>query len=140
MKLIQFFILGLSISFSYCFLICGPVIYSFLIASDTKIKRIIVKALILCIVFIIVYAVLGLMAAITGKTIIKLFQNRSGIIFIIAKIYIIIMAILLFSGKGISKRCLNFTPGSKINIVIFGILMGIVPCQPSSGAIIYIAF
>lgn len=141
---IGLFLLGLSFGAGPCVASCGPLLLSYIVGA----RKNIVKSLSVYIIFslarIAVYLVLGLAVFFLGRfTLERLLGDFSPYLFILGGGFIILIGILTILG-----RHLEFKPGrflqknmierDKKSIVIFGLIVGLLPCVPLLVVISYV--
>jgi len=140
----SFFLLGLSLGSGPCLASCGPLIITYVAGTEKNIIRSIGAYLLFSLGRISVYALLGLSVFLFGQLISQyIFGSFSRYIFISAGAFIMIIGLLVAFGKSLDyKFCRRFEEfflkKDAKTIVIFGLIIGIIPCLPVISLLSYI--
>lgn len=140
----ELLIMGFSVSWGPCFLLCAPLIFSYLAADERGWKRTIPKLLIFASTRLVTFAILGSLAAIIGKSLAGSLRRYDEVLFILAGFFVCLLGLLIILGKspqprlcGIMRR---FTIDNPLGgAMILGFLLGILPCFPHLVALTYIS-
>lgn len=140
----NFFLLGLSLGSGPCLATCGPLLISYIAATKKNIIMSIWAYILFSLSRIFVYAVLGLLVFLFGQLISQyIFARFSRYIFIFAGTFIIIIGLFVAIGKNPDyKLCQRiqgfFLKKDAKTIIIFGLIIGIIPCLPFISLLSYI--
>ena len=141
------FLVGLSFGAGPCLASCGPVLVSYIGASQKNIRESLIAYFLFSLSRVFVYVLLGLGIFFLGNFIAQgWFSGLSSGLFIIAGAFIILLGILtalgravgfagLFQGHKLLQSYLQFlqqqlVKQDKKSIIILGIIFGILPCAP----------
>ena len=143
---IQAFILGLTVGFGPCLLLCGPIVISYIAGTKDNWKLGLKVTLIFSISRIIPYLILGFCAGMAGEKLLPLLNIRIyHFIRLIPGIFTILLALLIILGN-FSKNPLCqmldkvFIGNRDVGLIAVGFLMGFMPCVPLAGLLSYITF
>lgn len=140
----SFLLLGLSLGSGPCLATCGPLIISYVAGTEKNIIRSIGAYLLFSLGRISVYALLGLSVFLFGQLFSQyIFGSFSRYIFIAAGAFIMIIGLLVAFGKSLDYKFCRRIQGFFLKkdvktIVIFGLIIGIIPCLPVISLLSYI--
>lgn len=140
----ELLIMGFSISWGPCFLLCGPLIFSYLAADEKGWKRTLPKILIFASTRLFTFAALGSLAAIFGKSLAGSLQRYDNVLFILTGFFVCLLGLLIILGKSSQPRLCGIMHHFTIDnpfwgAMILGFLLGILPCFPHLVALTYIS-
>ena len=143
---IQAFILGITVGFGPCLLLCGPIVISYVAGTKDNWVLGLKTTLVFSISRIIPYLILGFCSGMAGKKLLPLLDAKVyPFLRILPGIFTILLAFIIILGN-ISKNplCLIFDKafiGNKdMGLIAVGVLMGFMPCAPLVGLLSYITF
>jgi len=140
----SFFLLGLSFGAGPCVASCGPLLLSYVAGTRKNIFRSIGVYIVFSFSRITVYLLLGLLVFFLGKlSLDRMLGVFSVYVFILGGSFIILVGILtifnrtlrLMPGRFLQK---NIIERDKKSIVMFGLVIGLLPCAPLLAVISYV--
>jgi sulfite exporter TauE/SafE len=140
----SFFLLGLSLGSGPCLATCGPVIITYIAGTKKNVTMSIWAYILFSLSRLFVYAILGLSVFLFSQLISQyLFFSFSQYIFIFAGTFIMVIGLLMAFGKNLDyKFCRRlegfFLKKDAKTIIIFGLVVGIIPCLPFISLLSYI--
>lgn len=140
------FILGVSLGWSGCLSFCGPILLPYIAATRNSWLRGLKVSLAFSLARIVPYVILSLISARLGYGLIRRFYATPArsIIYLVAGAFVALLGILITIGKPPHRKCC--LPGKRPGreglkeVTWLGILVGLAPCGPLAGLLIYIAF
>ena len=142
--MLNFFLLGLSLGSGPCLATCGPVLLSYISGTKKNIIMSIGAYILFSLSRVSIYAILGLGVFFFGQLVSQyIFFSFSRYIFILGGIFIILTGLLVAMGKGLDYKFCRKAKGFLLKndaktIIIFGLLIGIMPCLPLISLLSYI--
>lgn len=140
------FLTGLFLGYGPCLLSCGPLLVSYISATQSGPGQGLKIYLIFSATRILVYAVFGILVGLLGQWVIRNFFESLWLkyIFIVFGIFLIILGILLLIQKmPVKNRCPSWAAKQLANgtrpAVIFSLIVALSPCLPLWGVLGYIA-
>lgn len=129
------FILGLSFGWGPCLASCGALLLSYIAGTGKNVSKGIITYLLFSLSRIFVYLVLGLAVFFSGRFIFERFFNLFKLVSIGAGMFVILLGVLMISGKGTNFLSCSFLHRHILekdnkSIIILGLIMGILPCAP----------
>jgi len=125
------FILGLTFGSGLCIASCGPILISYIAGAKKDILKSFIAYSLFSLARVSVYIVLSLLLFFLGRFIVGNFMSSfSKYILILGGAFIVLVGILTALGK--SWKC------DKQNIVIMGVVIGMLPCAPLIATLSYI--
>ncbi len=144
---LTFFILGLSLGFGPCIASCGPILISYIAATDKEISKALRTYFFFSLARITAYLILSLAIFYLGQAALeKLLGDFSPYLFRAGGIFIIFLGILIAAGKRweVFKPCnfleQHFLKRDLKSILLLGLITGFTPCLPLIAAFSYISF
>ncbi len=136
--LISLFLLGLSFGAGPCIASCGPFLISYVAGTHKNVQRSALTYILFSFSRIFVYLALGLSVFFFRQVIVAYhLGNFSRYIFIFGGLFIVGTGLLIaFRQNSSHKLCQRLD--SKTTPLLFGLLMGILPCAPLISVISYI--
>ncbi len=141
---ISFFLLGLSFGAGPCVASCGPLILSYVAGTRKNIISSLGVYILFSLARIAVYIALGITVFFLGGFILdKALGGLSRYVFILGGTFMILVGILTISGGHVRFRPLqmlqkNMIEHDKKSIIIFGLIIGLLPCAPFLAVISYL--
>lgn len=141
---VSLFLLGLVFGAGPCLASCGPLILSYVIGTRKNIFKSLSVYIIFSLARIIVYLVLGLAVFFLGRFALEeMLGDFSRYVFILGGIFIILVGALMILGRRLEFRPCSFLQKNiierdKKSIVIFGLIIGLMPCAPLVVVISYV--
>lgn len=132
--LISFFVLGLTFGWGPCLVSCGPVIISYIAGTGKNIPKALYVYSLFSITRIFVYLVLGPVFFFFGNFLFnKYLSDYFKYVFIAGGIFIVLTGLLLAVGKRFELKFCRFLQKNilehdKKSAVIFGLMLGVLPC------------
>lgn len=140
----SFFLLGLSFGIGPCLASCGPLLISYVAATNKNITKSILVYILFSLSRILVYIVLSLFIFLFGQIMSKyVLGSFSKYLFIFGGMFLVIIGILICFRKGIdNKFCQKlqkfFLKKDTKTVIMLGLIIGILPCTPLISVISYI--
>lgn len=141
---LSFFVLGFTFGIGPCLASCGPLLLSYIIGTRKNIAKSVLAYIIFSFSRIASYLVLGFLVFRLGELAQHLFGAWARYLFLLGGIFIIIIGILLAIGQNHqNKFCRRmeqaFIKQDAKTIVIFGLILGFLPCAPLVSVLSYAA-
>ena len=141
------FITGFVLGYGPCLLSCGPLLVSYISATQTGPGRGLKIYFIFSVTRIIVYAALGILAGLFGQWVIQHFFESSWLrwIFAVFGLFLAVLGISFLRKKGtpMAGACHGwfgrYLKNGEPNAVLFSLLISLSPCLPLLGVLGYIA-
>ena len=136
--------MGLSFGAGPCVASCGPLILSYVVGTRKNIISSLRVYILFSLARIVVYLALGITVFFLGGFILdKALGGLSRYVFILGGAFIILVGILTISGRHLRFRPLqmlkkNMIERDKKSIIIFGLIIGLLPCAPFLAVISYL--
>jgi len=142
-EFLQLFAIGVLSSYGACFMSCWPIALPFITATSQDWKTRLFAALSFLTAKLIVYVILGVLAAYLGRFLTVWISRYSQILFLLSGVAIIILGIrAVLIGKHPCSRLFKRLK-IKENIpsaAFLGVFAGLIPCATSTAVLAYIAF
>ena len=143
-NLIELFTIGITLAFGPCLFFCTPIVLSYIAATHDSGRKGFKSVLIFSLSRAFVYVLLGLLAGLFGKILTTSLDKYSLTIYITGGAFISLSGILILLGKNINlhicKILRKYTVENDIrNSIILGIIIGLLPCAPLLGILVYIS-
>ena len=141
---IEFFIIGISVSFGPCLAFCSPLILPYIAATRRGWKEGLVAILTFSFAQLVIYVLLGLLAAQLGNLLTEWLHQFEYIFFIVGGLFISLIGFLIILGKDyhhhLCQALRRHTLDNNLKgPIMFGLIVGILPCLPLLGVLAYIA-
>jgi len=135
------FLLGLYFGSGPCLASCGPLLVSYVAGSLKNIRGSIFAYLLFSFSRITVYLVLGLVIFFGKLALGQALENNARYLYLAGGIFIMLIGVLMALGKN-AKFCQKidslFLKKDAKTILLFGLIIGILPCAPLISVISYI--
>lgn len=143
-NLIELFIVGISMAFGPCLFFCTPIVLSYIAGTQDNWQKGFKSILIFSLSRAFIYVLLGLLAGLFGKILTTSLDKYSLTIYFIGGIFISLSGILILLGKNPNLHlCQTLRKYSVENdirsSIILGIIIGLLPCTPLLGILVYIS-
>lgn len=143
---ISLFLSGVFLGAGPCLIGCGPLLASFIAGNKKDIKQSIRIWLIFSLSRILAYLILGLLIGLLSQEVVYRYYD-SGVakhLFIIGGIFISLIGALMVLNRLSQFKICNILNDKLIkndtkSVFIFGLVIGLLPCAPLSGILIYVA-
>jgi len=143
--IITLFILGLSFGTGPCVAACGPILISYIAGTNKNIGRALKVYILFSLSRVFVYCLLGVAIFFLGKFALEqVFTEYSKYIFLAGGAFIILVGVLTVLGKRLElHKPLRFLQENILkrdskSIIVFGLIIGILPCAPLLAALSYV--
>lgn len=141
---VELFVIGVTASFGPCFVFCSPAVLPYIAATRKGAREGFRAALIFSLARMATHAILGLLAGVVGRLLIRLLHEFDDPIFIVGGAVISLLGLLIILGKNPQPRlCRLFRKSGGENdtwdVLLFGLMMGLMPCLPFLTVLGYIA-
>lgn len=141
---IELFLIGITFSFGPCFLFCGPAALAFIAATKRNAAEGLLAAILFSISRMVVYILLGFLAGGLGRVFLDSLSSFRKPIFSAGGFLIAVSGIIIMIGRYqqmgfcriFDKKILE---RKILGPILFGLIIGILPCLPLSGVLAYIA-
>lgn len=137
------FILGLSFGSGPCLVSCGPLLLSYIVGTQKKIRGGLFTYIIFSLARITVYLILALLVFFLGRFVFEgLLAAWARYIFILGGVFIMVLGALMILGKNGNQCCVllkdKFLAHDKKSIILLGLLTALVPCAPLIAMLSYL--
>lgn len=144
LNLIELFTIGITMAFGPCLFFCTPIILSYVAGTQDSGRKGFKSVLIFSLSRAFIYVLLGLLAGFFGKILTTTLDKYSLTIYFIGGIFISLSGILILLGKNPNLHLCTilrkYTVEDDIrNTIILGIIIGLLPCTPLLGILVYIS-
>lgn len=134
-NIISIFVLGLSFGWGPCLASCGPLLLSFTAGTKKNASKSLGAYFLFSFTRVCVYLILGLLVFFFGRLIFDKLSTLFKGILLIGGFFIIILGLVMSLGRdfkfGICKLLHRHTiEYDKRSLIIFGIVLGFLPCIP----------
>jgi sulfite exporter TauE/SafE len=142
---VSFFLMGLTLGFGPCLASCGPLLISYLAGTQKSVYSSSLAYIVFSLSRILAYLALGVLIFLFGEFGSKyMYGSFSRYVYIFAGIFIIIIGVLMASGRSsyakFCRRLSNLLLKKDIKtIFLLGLIIGIMPCLPLISVLSYIA-
>jgi sulfite exporter TauE/SafE len=142
--IISLFILGLSFGCGPCLASCGPLLISYIAGTKKNIAKGLAAYIVFSLSRISAYFILSLLIFFLGRCSLEQFLGEySKYIFIIGGAFIIFVGIVMTLGRHLDLGFLKKTEQVILerdikSIVLFGLIIGLLPCAPLIAILSYI--
>jgi len=141
--LLQLFMIGIASSYGACFVSCWPIALPYVTAAGEGLRGRLYAALSFLSAKLVVYVVLGTVAALLGRMMTGWIAQHAQTLFTLSGIAIIILGVrAAFTGKhpcGAYVKRFRIK-GKAASAALLGVIAGILPCATSTAVLAYIAF
>lgn len=142
-KILEFFVLGVSLSFGPCFFFCSPAPLTYIAATKTRPLQGFLSAVVFSLTRTISHSVLGLIAGIFGSAFMQGVYQWRGFVYQISGILIALIGLLIIFVKQnnnpfcslIHRKIFNEGIGG---IALLGFIAGLLPCLSLLGILLLI--
>jgi len=143
-NLIELFMIGITMAFGPCLFFCTPIVLSYIAGTQDSGRKGFKSVLIFSLSRAFIYVLLGLLAGFLGKMLTTTLDKYSLTIYFIGGIFISLSGILILMGKNpnlhLCQILRKYTDEDDIgNTIILGIIVGLLPCTPLLGILVYIS-
>ncbi|MBA7494417.1 Thiol:disulfide interchange protein DsbD [subsurface metagenome] len=143
-NLIELFMIGITMAFGPCLFFCTPIVLSYIAGTQDSGRKGFKSVLIFSLSRAFIYVLLGLLAGFFGKMLTTTLDKYSLTIYFIGGIFISLSGILILLGKNpnlhLCQILRKYTVEDDIrNTIILGIIIGLLPCTPLLGILVYIS-
>jgi len=143
-NLIELFTIGITMAFGPCLFFCTPIVLSYIGGTQDSGQKGFKSVLIFSLSRAFIYVLLGLLAGLFGKILTTSLDKYSLAIFITGGAFISLSGILILLGKNpnlhLCQILRKYTVEDNIrNTIILGIIIGLLPCTPLLGILVYIS-
>ena len=143
-NLIELFTIGITVAFGPCLFFCTPIVLSYIAATQDSGRKGFKSVLIFSLSRAFIYVLLGLLAGLFGKILTTSLDKYSLTIYITGGVFISLSGILILLGKNINlpicQILRKYTVENNIrNSIVLGIIIGLLPCTPLLGILVYIS-
>jgi sulfite exporter TauE/SafE len=143
-NIFELFTIGITMAFGPCLFFCTPIVLSYIAGTQDNWRKGFKSVLIFSMSRAIVYVLLGLLAGFFGKMLTTTLDKYSLTIYFIGGIFISLSGILILLGKNpnlhLCQTLRKYTVEDDIrNTIILGIIIGLLPCTPLLGILVYIS-
>jgi len=126
------FVLGLTFGSGLCIASCGPILISYVAGAGKNLLKSFTAYIMFSFSRVLVYVILSLLIFFLGKMLVGNFMERlSRYVLIVGGGFIVVVGVLTALGK--SWKC------DKQNILVMGMVIGLLPCAPLIAVLSYIA-
>jgi len=137
------FLVGLSFGIGPCLIFCGPVIFAYVAGAKKGWREGLNSGLLFLTSRLVSYLALGALGGISGKWLGEFFYEKKfgDYLWILAGVFILILGIAIGLGKDFDSyfcRITHRSSAKNINVILLGLLMGLAPCAPLIGVLVYI--
>lgn len=141
--IISLFLFGILLGSGPCLVSCGPLLISYIAGTGKGIKRSSGVYFIFSFGRLLVYALLGLNVFFLGQAAARYISHSSKYIYIFGGLFIMLTGFLMAMGRNLNHkfcRRLNdfFLKKDTKTILLFGLIVGILPCLPLVSILSYI--
>lgn len=140
----SFFLLGLAFGIGPCLASCGPLLISYIAATNKNIKTSVFVYLLFSLSRVSVYSVLSISIFLFGQALTNYFVgNLSRYLFIFGGLFIISIGVLVMLGNAPQNQLCQrmhsfFLKKDAKTVIILGLVIGILPCAPLISILSYI--
>lgn len=143
-NMIELFTIGMSMAFGPCLFFCTPIVLSYIAGTQDNWQKGFKSILIFSLSRASIYVLLGFLAGLLGRILTATLDKYSLTIYIFGGMIVCLSGILILIGKNpIYPVCQTLRKYSLENDVwssiTFGIIMGLLPCTPLLGVLVYIS-
>ena len=143
-NVIELLTIGITIAFGPCLFFCTPIVFSYIGGTQDSWQKGFKSVLIFSLSRAFVYVILGLLAGLFGKILTTSLDKYSLTIYIIGGAFISLSGILILLGKNpnlhLCQTIRKHTIENDIrSSIILGIIIGLLPCPPLLGILVYIS-
>jgi len=143
-NLIELFTIGITMAFGPCLFFCTPIVLSYIGATQDNGRKGFKSVLIFSLSRAFIYVLLGLLAGLFGKILTTSLDKYSLTIYVAGGAFISLSGILILLGKNpnlhLCQILRKYTVEDNIrNTIILGIIIGLLPCTPLLGILVYIS-
>ena len=143
-NLIELFMIGITMAFGPCLFFCTPIVLSYIAGTQDSGRKGFKSVLIFSLSRAFIYVLLGLLAGFLGRMLTTTLDKYSLPIYIIGGTFISLSGILILLGKNpnlhLCQILRKYTVEDNIrNTIILGIIIGLLPCTPLLGILVYIS-
>ena len=140
----SFFMMGLSLGLGPCLVTCGPLLISYIAGTQRNVFKSALAYILFSLSRVSVYLALGVLVFLLGELASKPFYGYLlKYSFILGGAFIIFIGILMAFGKNLEFKFCRRLDGlllkkDKKTILLFGLIIGIMPCLPLVSVLYYI--
>ena len=143
-NLIELFSMGITMAFGPCPFFCTPIVLSYIAGTQESGRKGFQSVLIFSLSRAIIYVLLGSLAGFFGKMLTTTLDKYGLTIYIIGGTFISLSGILILMGKNpnlpLCQILRKYTTENDIrSSIILGIIIGLLPCTPLLGILVYIS-
>jgi len=143
-NIIELFTIGITMSFGPCLFFCTPIVLSYIAGTQDSGRKGFKSVLIFSLSRAFIYVLLGTLAGLFGKILTTSLDKYGLIIYFIAGALLSLSGILILLGKNPNLRLCQilrkYTVENDIrSSIILGIIIGLLPCTPLLGILVYIS-
>ncbi len=143
-NIIELLSIGITMAFGPCLFFCTPIILSYIAGTQDNWRKGFKSVLIFSLSRAIVYVLLGLLTGFFGKILTTTLDKYSLTIYLIGGIFISLSGILILMGKNPNLHLCQILRKYSIendirSSIILGIIIGLLPCTPLLGILVYIS-
>lgn len=143
-NLIELFTIGITMAFGPCLFFCTPIVLSYIGTTQDSGRKGFKSVLIFSLSRAIIYVLLGLLAGSLGKMLTTSLDKYSLAIYITGGTFISLSGILILLGKNPNLHLCQILRKYTVedntrNTIILGIIIGLLPCTPLLGILVYIS-
>ena len=143
-NLIELFSIGITMAFGPCLFFCTPIVLSYIAGTQESGRKGFQSVLIFSLSRAIIYVLLGSLAGFLGKILTATLDKYTLTIYIIGGTFISLSGILILMGKNpnlhLCQILRKYTTENNIrSSIILGIIIGLLPCTPLLGILVYIS-
>ena len=143
-NIIELFTIGITMAFGPCLFFCTPIVLSYIAGTQDSGRKGFKSVLIFSLSRAFIYVLLGLLAGFLGKMLTTTLDKYSLTIYFMGGIFISLSGILILLGKNpnlhLCQILRKYTVEDDIkNTIILGIIIGLLPCTPLLGILVYIS-
>ena len=143
-NLIELFMIGITMAFGPCLFFCSPIVLSYIGGTQDNWQKGFKSVLIFSLSRAFIYVLLGTLAGLFGKILTTSLDKCGLIIYFIGGALISLSGILILMGKNpnlhLCQILRKYTIENDIrSSIILGIIIGLLPCTPLLGILVYIS-
>lgn len=143
-NIFELFTIGITMAFGPCLFFCTPIVLSYIAGTQDNWRKGFKSVLIFSFSRAIVYVLLGLLAGFFGKILTTTLDKYSLTIYLIGGILISSSGILILIGKNPNLHLCQILRKYSVendirSSIILGIIIGLLPCTPLLGILVYIS-
>jgi len=143
-NIIELFTIGIAMAFGPCLFFCTPIVLSYIAGTQDSWRKGFKSVLIFSLSRAIVYVLLGSLAGFFGKLLTTTLDKYGLTIYFIGGMFISLSGILILLGKNpnlhLCQILRKYTVENDIrSSIVLGIIIGLLPCTPLLGILVYIS-